>query len=95
MTENLEQLSQLKNVTIGELCSVPCDDKEAPKIICDLCKDMPEEAKDLTIGEICANDPCFSGPKFCDFCKSINDLGPSAPSSSSGEDIFLTLSLYF
>ena len=84
MTENLENLSQLKNITIEELCSVPCDDKEAPKIICDLCKDPLAEDKGSTIGEICANDPCFGSLIWCNFCASIRPLQrPSVPSSSS------------
>ena len=74
MTENLVELHQLKNVTIGELCSVPCNDEtEVPEMICDLCKNVPDLPKDSTIGTICANDPCsMTDPiatKFCDFCK--------------------------
>ena len=45
---------------------------------------MSEEDK-RTIGEICANDPCFS-PTTCEFCKAIGEilgLEPLAPSSSS------------
>ena len=78
-TENSELFDQLKNVTIGELCSVPCnDEKEVPKMICDLCKNVPDWTKDSTIGTICGNDPCSVtvpiATKFCDFCKLFSDL---------------------
>ena len=91
--ENLKGLDQLKNVTIGELCSFPC--YHVPEIICELCKVAPEEAKVLTIGEICAimatSNECKNLPdhipesqkKFCVFCKSISDLESLEPSSSS------------
>ena len=49
----MKQLSQLKNVTIGELCSIPCNnnDQKVPEMICDLCKDVSEEDKVLTLGQ--------------------------------------------
>lgn len=75
-----QELHQLKNVTIGKFCSVPCrnDEKVVPEKICNLCKNMPDWAKDSTVGTICSNDPCSVSvsitEKFCDFCKFINDL---------------------
>ena len=75
-----QELHQLKNVTIGKFCSVPCrnDEKVVPEKICNLCKNMPDWAKDSTVGTICSNDPCSVSvsitEKYCDFCKFINDL---------------------
>ena len=64
ITENMEQLSQLKNVTIGELCSIPCNnnDQKVPEMICDLCKDVSEEDKVLTLGQ-----DYEKNPKKCSF----------------------------
>ena len=97
MTGNLEGLEglpgALKNVTIEQLCSVPCNGvTPVPEFICDFCKVVPESAKDLTLGDFCpimaASEQCRKLPpeipnsqkEFCEFCKSLNDdLEPSAP----------------
>ena len=70
----------ITDIPINEVCSeAPCDRKGGIIIICNLCKEVPEEFN-RTIGEICATDqdPCFS-PNLCKFCKLISDLEPSAP----------------
>ena len=103
-TENLKGLEGLlkglKNVTIGQLCSVPCkDEKEIPEFICDFCKFMPESVKNstFTLGEFCpiiaTSEQCRNPPpgipnsqkEFCEFCKSISDPEPSIVPSSSSE----------
>ena len=76
----------MKNITIEEFCSVPCDDKVTPKLICELCKSPLIEDKNSTIGEVCRFDPCIViGDPWCEFCASIRDLETSAPLSSSSE----------
>ena len=76
----------MKNITIEEFCSVPCDDKVTPKLICDLCKSPFIKDKNSTIGEVCRFDPCIViGDPWCEFCASIRDLETSAPLSSSSE----------
>ena len=76
----------MKNITIEEFCSVPCDDKVTPKLICDLCKSPLIKDKNSTIGEVCGFDPCYNiGDPWCEFCASIRDLKTSAPLSSSSE----------
>ena len=79
MIENLEELHQLRNITFGELCSVPCNNEtEVPEMICDLCNSVPDLPKNLTIGNICENHPCSMtvpiAAKFCDFCNFIDDI---------------------
>ena len=66
----------LEDITIEEICSIPCNDEdhEVPELICSLCKDVSEFEKSLTIGNICEIDPCYF-PKFCNFCKAINNAG--------------------
>ena len=76
----------MKNITIEEFCSVPCDDKVTPKLICELCKSPLIEDKNSTIGEVCGFDPCYNiGDPWCEFCASIRDLETTAPLSSSSE----------
>ena len=73
---------------MNELCSIAhCDVAGPPEIICDLCNDMPEWPEHLTVGEICAYDPCFS-PKHCAFCKLIGEFETLPPPSSS-ESLFI------
>ena len=95
-TENLEEfkglLDGLKNVTVRQLCSVPCnDEKEVPQFICDFCKIVPEIAKEFVIGAICqlfaASDQCKNLPpeipnsqkEFCQLCSIVisSDLEPA------------------
>ena len=90
MTGNLEGLEglpgALKNVTIKQLCSVPCNGvTPVPEFICDFCKFVKlPPAKDLTLGDICpimagSTEQCRKLPpetpnsakEFCEFCKSI------------------------
>ena len=95
-TENLEEfkglLDVLKNVTVRELCSVPCnDEQEVPQFICDFCKIVPEIAQEFVIGVICqlfaASDQCKNLPpeipnsqkEFCQLCSIVisSDLEPA------------------
>ena len=108
-TENLEEfkglLDGLKNVTVRQLCSVPCND-EVPQFICDFCKIVPEIAKEFVIGIICqlfaASDQCKNLPpeipnsqkEFCQLCSIVisSDLEPAMvppPSSSSSESLLI------
>ena len=102
-TENLEELvgvlDALKNVTVRELCSVPCNDEnDVPQFICDFCKIVPEIAKEIPINIICqffaASDQCKNLPpeipnsqkEFCQLCSIVisSDLEPAlVPPSSS------------
>ena len=108
-TENLEEfrglLDVLKNVTVRELCSVPCnDEQEVPQFICDFCKIVPEIAKEFVIGAICqlfaASDQCKNLPpeipnsqkEFCQLCSIVisSDLEPTlVPPSSSSSESLL------
>ena len=95
MTENLEDLSLFENATIGDLCSFPCNlDPEVsccpflPETICDLCKWLPEESKNITMNKICVvicGLEFPNNPEFCQFCKKFGHLEPSTPTSSSLE----------
>ena len=77
----------MKNITIEEFCSVPCDDKVTPKLICDLCKSPFIQDKNSTIGEVCRFDPCFViGDPWCEFCASIRDLEFSVEIPLAGSD---------
>ena len=95
-TENLEELvgvlDALKNVTVRELCSVPCNDEnDVPQFICDFCKIVPEIAKEIPINIICqffaASDQCKNLPpeipnsqkEFCQLCLILisSDLEPA------------------
>ena len=84
-TDKMDHLSQLKNVTMEVLCSIPCDDEEqvTKKMICDLCKDVSGEDKILTLGEVCTIESCHRFPKFCNFCNVVNNQEPLGPSSFS------------
>ena len=105
-TENLEEfrglLDVLKNATVRQLCSVPCnDEKEVPQFICDFCKIVPEIAKEFVIGVICqlfaASDQCKNLPpeipnsqkEFCQLCSIVisSDLEPAmVPPPSSSSE---------
>ena len=108
-TENLEELvgvlDALKNVTVRELCSVPCNDEnDVPQFICDFCKIVPEIAKEIPINIICqffaASDQCKNLPpeipnsqkEFCQLCLILisSDLEPGmVPPSSSSSESLL------